>query len=622
MGRIASGVLEYHERETTMLSWYRNVSLTVMLLMVGILSWQMGALVGTKQSSPSPEAETPNDTPIVQSTETSLASLRDTDENETGETAGEPSRSRFLDAKSCALCHSNSDRASAMRDSKQREIAPYDLWQASMMANSARDPFWRAVLSAEVVATPSKKALIEEKCTRCHAPMAGPGTESPKGDVLAFLKKSDQRAHLGLDGVSCTVCHQITDKGLGTDASFTGHFEISKDSKIFGPHADPFVMPMQHHVGYTPTQGNHILKSGLCATCHMLITTSVDPSGAPSAGEFHEQSPYLEWRNSVYNDELESPSLQAKSCQACHMPTKDADRNEIATQLAHNPGGRDFPFLKPRSPFGRHTFSGANTLMKQILRDNAKQLGVSAPSKAFDASIEMSKQFLNKETASLELKPISFEAGKISVNVEVRNLGGHKLPTAYPSRRVWILLTVKDQDDKLVYSSGQYNSSGELIDGSGLVLASENAGGPINPHYKKVNASNQVQVYEAIMADASGSPTFTLLRGATYLKDNRLLPLGWKPDHADGPATQPFGIGDDSDFIGGNDSVQYEITVPSNGTYAITARLLFQVISPRHANELFLTKTSEVDAFMKMFQSADRTPEELASATLSANVKD
>ena len=86
----------------------------------------------------------------------------------------------FLDSKNCALCHSNSDRAIAMRDRKNRPIAPYDLWQASMMANSSRDPYWRAVLSAEVVATPSKKALIEEKCTRCHAPMAAPAPESPK----------------------------------------------------------------------------------------------------------------------------------------------------------------------------------------------------------------------------------------------------------------------------------------------------------------------------------------------------------------------------------------------------------------------------------------------------------
>jgi hypothetical protein len=300
------------------------------------------------------------------------------------------------------------------------------------------------------------------------------------------------------------------------------------------------------------------------------------------------------------------------------MPTSDADGNKIATQLAHNPGGRDFPFLQPRSPFGRHTFSGANTLLKQILRDNAKQLGVSAPTAAFDASIEQSRQFLNNETATLELKQISLSGEKLIVGVTVRNLGGHKLPTAYPSRRVWILLTAEDDEGQLIFSSGQFNSAGELTDSGGNVLTSETAGGPINQHHKIINHPGQVQVYETIMADAHNQPTFTLLRGASYLKDNRLLPLGWKPDHADGPATQPFGIDNDADFVGGSDSITYEIPISSKSTYTVKAKLLFQVISPRHANELFLTNTPEVDLFKKMFHAANRTPEELATATLSA----
>jgi hypothetical protein len=596
-----------------------------MLLLVGMLSWQVDAPLGFEQEPSKADERPAQEAPIKRDTTETLVSLQDSNEHEHLDTSSEPGVSRFLYAKNCALCHANSDRANAMRDMKRRPIAPFDLWQASMMANSARDPFWRAVLSAEVVATPSKKALIEEKCTRCHAPMASPATESPHGEVLAFLKKNDQRAHLGLDGVSCTVCHQITDQGLGTEASFTGHFQINKESKIYGPHADPFPMPMQHHVGYTPTQSNHILKSGLCATCHTLNTTSVDEFGvpsAPSAGEFHEQSPYLEWRNSVYNDEVAVPSHQAKSCQACHMPTTDVDGNKIETVLAHNPGGRDFPFLKPRSPFGRHTFSGANTLMMQILRDNAKQLGVTAPIAAFDATIEQAKQFLKKEAARIELTPIASERGKIAVKVVARNLGGHKLPTAYPSRRVWIMLTIKDDVGNVVFSSGLFNSMGELLDQEGRILSSEIAGGPVNPHHQLINTPGQAQVYETIMADANGKPTFTLLRGASYLKDNRLLPLGWNPSHADGPATQPFGIQGDSDFFGGSDSIVYESTIPKTGTYTISAKLLFQVITPRHANELFLAKTAEVETFQKMFQKADRRPEELATATISVSKAD
>ncbi len=528
---------------------------------------------------------------------------------------------RFLDSKNCAVCHANSNRASAMRDAKNRPIAPYDLWQASMMANSSRDPFWRAVVSAEVAATPSKKALIEEKCTRCHTPMAAPAPESPPGEVLAYLKNNDARSHLGMDGVSCTVCHQITDKGLGTEASFTGHFEINTEQKIFGPHADPFTMPMQRHVGYTPTHSNHILESGLCATCHTVNTTSVDAEGRVTSGhEFHEQSPYLEWRNSVFNNEIATPAKEAKSCQGCHMPTTDVDGKQISTRLAHNPGGRDFPFLNNRSPFGRHAFLGANTLMKRILRDNADELGVIASAAALNQSIEQTMTFLGTETADIEIKPVSVVGGKMRIPVTVQNLSGHKLPTAYPSRRVWIQLTVTAAEGNQVFASGKFNADGELVDSAGQLLPSERAGGPINEHKSLITDASETQVYEAIMGDADGNPTFTLLRGATYLKDNRLLPLGWTANHSDGPATRAYGIGDDQDFTGGGDTIVYEIPNATTGEFTVTAKLLFQVIAPRHANELFQTDTPEITTFKTMFENSDRKPETLAAATMQVSV--
>jgi hypothetical protein len=579
--------------------------LWIAVFLLGGLSYWAYSFASTRATNAPPG----NDDPPTKAVEPTLTQVN------TGEAEAGLESAHFLDSKKCAICHSNSEFASAMRDVKNRPIAPYDLWQASMMANSSRDPFWRAVLSAEVVATPSKKALIEEKCTRCHAPMAAPAPESPQGEVLAYLKNQDERSHLGLDGVSCTVCHQITDKNLGTKESFTGHFEINQDKKIYGPHVEPFTMPMQRHVGYTPTHSNHILKSGLCATCHTVITTSVDSTGQPTAGEFHEQMPYLEWRNSVFNDELPNPAKQAKSCQACHMPATDIEGNPIATRLAHNPGGRDFPFLKARQPFGRHAFLGGNTLMKRILRDNATELGVVASEAAFNQSIEQTIHFLGNQTANIEINPASFENGELKVPVVVRNLSGHKLPTAYPSRRVWIQFIVTDKDGKSVFASGNHNADGELIDSRGKVLDSELASGPVNKHKTLILEQDEVQVYETIMGDAENNPTFTLLRGATYTKDNRLLPLGWKADHTDGPATRPYGIGDDQDFTGGSDSIVYQFAVPADGDYTVSAKLLFQVITPRHANELFKFETPEVKRFRDMFEKANRTPETLAAAT-------
>lgn len=533
---------------------------------------------------------------------------------------------RFKLGSDCALCHSNSYRAVAMRDGNQKGIAPFDLWQSSMMANSSRDPFWKAVVSAEVAATPSLKPVIEEKCTRCHAPMAGSQRTSPDGEVLAFLKGDSEQAKQGQDGVSCTVCHQITDEELGLASSFTGHFHIGTNDQIFGPHKGPVTMPMQRHVGYTPTYSDHILESSLCATCHTLLTTSVDPSGKPTVetpspdGNFHEQAPYLEWRNSVFNTEVAKPNKQARSCQSCHVPTTDSQGNKIATRLAHNPGGRDFPFLRDRDPFGRHTFVGSNTLLLQILRDNREALGVVASEKAFDRTLAETREFLGNKTASIHFDPGSRRNNANQLALKIQNLAGHKLPTAYPSRRMWIHLIVHNAKGDIVYRSGAYNESGQLVDQVGNVLPSELADGPLLRHQSKITNPDQPQVYESIMADAAGQPTFTLLRGAAYVKDNRILPLGWSDSDDYAETLAPAGVEEDGDFIGGSDTVLYEPNLPA-GRYQATATLYFQVISPRHADELFQHNTEEVRQFKNFYQAADRKPEALATDSLKFIVK-
>lgn len=525
----------------------------------------------------------------------------------------------FLAAKECALCHANSSRANAMRDASQRPVAPFDLWQSSMMANSAKDPFWRAAVSAEITAVPSQKGAIEELCTRCHAPMAGPAPLSPPGQSLAYLADDSQRAHLGLDGVSCTVCHQIAADNLGQEDSFTGRFLINADRKIFGPHSRPVTMPMQRHVNYTPTEGAHVMQSAMCATCHTVITQSVNRKGEETPHAFHEQSPYLEWRNSHFNDESVEQLATARSCQSCHMPQLDVDGQPIRTNLAHNPGGRDFPFLSPRAPFGRHTLVGANAFMTRMLRDNAKQLGVTASREAMDASLAQISHVLKHETAELTIGEIKQEASNLHIPVTIKNLAGHKLPTAYPSRRVWIRLLVKDAHQQVLFASGQFNEQGQLIDQQGQVLSAELAGGPLLPHFNRIDQPDKVQVYETHMADLEGYPTFRLLYGANYLKDNRLLPQGWLPDHADAAATRPHGVDKDADFVAGTDHTLFVIPLSNlnersnSEPVRIEVSLHYQVISARYAAELFQYDTPEIRNFKVLYDRAGNTPETIAN---------
>lgn len=526
-----------------------------------------------------------------------------------------PASAHFELSTRCALCHSFSQLATAMRDSQKQSVAPVDLWQASMMAHSSRDPYWRAVVSAEIAGTPNAKAHIEELCTRCHAPMATPVPTSPPGESLAFLKRDNRQSQLGLDGVSCTVCHQIQDTNLGKAESFTGHFELNTESLIYGPHVNPVTMPMQRNVEFTPTHGPHVLRSALCATCHTVVTDAANPDGSPAATGFHEQAPYLEWRNSSFNDEIENPSPTARSCQSCHMPTSDDAGQTIATKLAHNPGGRDFPFLRDRQPYGRHTLVGGNALMTRILRDNAEALKISTPRSSFDSALKEIEQMLRRQTGTIEIGEIVREGQSIQVPVVVRNLCGHKLPTAYPSRRVWIQLQVRDANDQIVFRSGGFNKLGQLVDQNDQVLASESAQGPLLSHFDQVTQSQQTQVYESIMADANGQPTFLLVRGAGFIKDNRILPEGWLATHRDATSIQPAGVDGDDNFSGGSDQVVYQLNLSGTGPYRIEASLHYQVISPRHAAELFTAQTPEVSRFQAMYDAADTRPELIDQTT-------
>ena len=446
--------------------------------------------------------------------------------------AGDPTEpAPFEPAQVCALCHDNSPRAQAMRDPQGRGIAPFDLWRSTMMANAARDPFWRAVVAAEVAATPSQRIAIEAKCSRCHLPMAGvEAGQLPPGHAsfTALLDCDCSRSRLARDGVSCTVCHRIQAEGLGTDASFSGGFRTEAEAIAYGPHADLFSFPMVRHSGFQPRLGEHVRDAALCGSCHTLETTTRDADGRPTGDELMEQSPYLEWRNSAYSTESEAPNRHARSCQSCHVPTRDEDGNAIRTRIAHNPGGRDWPPIDGRSPFGRHLFVGGNTLVPAMLRDHRAALGVAAPTAAFDATIAQARDQLEARSARIAITNTARHGDALQITVAVKNLAGHKLPTGFPSRRAWIRLVAKNGAGEVVFRSGAFDDRGRLLDGQGGVHAAELAGGPVLPHYREIDDGSEVQVFESVMADTKQRPTFRLLRGAGYAKDNRLLPRGWQ----------------------------------------------------------------------------------------------
>jgi len=515
----------------------------------------------------------------------------------------------------CAECHTNTDESVAMRDVQGRPVGQYDLWRSSMMANSFRDPYWHAAVSAEVLDLPELSEAIEAKCLRCHGPMASelahregrpPAT---RHSVLA----DPGEAQLAQDGVSCTLCHQITEQGLGQAESFSGNFEINGYSEIYGPYYDAYGQNMQVRSQYGPVHGEHLSKSALCATCHTLFTNPVDADGKVLTIEFPEQTPYLEWRNSVYSTEVEAPGPQAADCQDCHMPRTDVDGNDIWTRIAHDHDGQDYGWLPERSPYARHVFVGGNTFLPQIFINHQATLRPDVPVAAFAETLARTRAQLNTVTGRVELMDVVQEGELLKATVSVHNLAGHKFPTGYPSRRAWLYFEVRDTVGDLLFVSGAYNPQGMLTDAQGLVLPCESPGESYQPHYQLIDSDTQVQIYQAIMGSAEGHSTNRLLRATHYLKDNRLLPVGYASEFPDAKHTAPQGLNGDPDFQAGSDRVHFQVPLGVSATVgSVKAILYYQSIGARHLHELFELDSNDIRVFEAMMEGVDKTPEIVA----------
>ncbi len=505
----------------------------------------------------------------------------------------------FQSADNCMNCHNNLVTPSG------EDVSIGIDWRASMMANSARDPYWHAAVRREVTDHPESQAIIENECSTCHMPMAHyqANANGEMAQVFANLPANQavtQQNLLAIDGVSCTTCHQITDENFGKRESFVGGFVIDTllpmgERKIYGPYpVDAGRSTIMHSSsGFRQTESRHIQQSELCATCHTLYTHTLGPEGEV-IGELPEQVPYLEWRHSSFVDR--------QSCQSCHMPTVN-DSMPIASVWG-----------QPRAEFSRHSFRGGNFFMMSMLNRYRDELGVQALPQEMNAAINRTIDHLQTKSSRIYLEKAELNNNELLADVVVENLAGHKLPTAYPSRRVWIHFTVKDSDGKLIFESGAVNADGSITGND-----NDRNAGAYEPHYSEISNHEQVQIYEAILADRNDEVTTGLLTGLRYIKDNRILPLGFDKITADediavhGPATK------DGNFVGGSDKVTYRIPLQEvTGSLTVTAELMFQTIAYRWAQNLAPYDTPETNRFVEYYNSmSDNSSVVLASAKIT-----
>ena len=497
-------------------------------------------------------------------------------------------RGRYFSASGvCTACHQN------MEDDSGSDVSIDAFWRSSMMANSARDPFWQASVRNETSSRPEAAAEIEDTCATCHMPMASytEGVEGVQSEIFGSgFADSDHALHdLAMDGVSCTLCHQVLEEGLGFQSSYNGGFEVDLEiqtgSRVaYGPYSveEPHLVSMQESSGYVPAQGLHLGDSELCGTCHTYFVGS----------SFPLQTTYFEW---FYSDHR-----GVQTCQDCHMP-EAVGGVRIATESEF-----------PRSPFAEHALVGGNAYMLELLKTFVDELDLTASAEQFEVTRQRTVEQLRNQTIELEFEEMHLSGGRLTADIRLKNLAGHKFPSGFPSRRAWIRFVIEDSSGQIVFESGGTDAVGKIIHNNG-----DDDPTIFEPHYLAIVQPEQVQIYESIMANANGEITTELMGAAEYLKDNRIMPAGQDKFGAV-ESIQPRGkAAGDEDFQGGVDEIQYAIDLrEESGPFTIIVEVLYQSIAHSWIEAMRELGLDEVEQFLRLYDAVPNAPVIVARETI------
>ncbi|MCX7552371.1 hypothetical protein OS175_00650 [Marinicella sp. S1101] len=588
---------------------------------------------------------------------------------------------QFLTSDQCINCHdatyANSAEANMLIDKSNLStkkpksklkinVSPYGEWRVSPMGLAGRDPIFFSQLQSETNNLPAAKKCIENTCLHCHGVMGQrqlaidtPASEACK-DIFAVappegvpfgqpMAKSmvtqwqddppnnhdAKYGALARDGISCMVCHQIDDKGLGTESGYTGNFVTNQPGQVVGPYASESVItqPMQNALDITPQFGAQIQNSDMCGSCHNILLPTFNNDGTPHqhtapgglvVNATYEQTTHLEWVNSDF-----SKKGSFESCQDCHMPTKfdvGDTYHELKDMRIANIESSDFAptthrlpnkdiTLTPRDKFARHSLHGLNVFLNEMFQQFPMILGLRqmdymvnndvqpALITGRDSMIEMATQ----QTANVSITHMQWlDDNTIDLSVEIENKTGHFLPSGVGFRRVFIEAVAHGKSGEILWASGRSNALGVILEGSTDKPLSTEQGGAgqstYQPHYQVIDAQDQVQIYQEIIQDSAGHNTTSFMRRVSDKKDNRIRAKGFDPQFyldSQSPYIQMLGVllgeaAKDKDYsdknLTGKDRLKYVMklsTEQKNQFSHVTVKLYNQSIPPVYLQDRF-----------------------------------
>ncbi len=528
-------------------------------------------------------------------------------------------------------------------------LSPYGEWRASMMGLAGRDPVFYAQLASERTIHDQKDlpVTIQNLCFRCHGVMGKRQLDIDTHSKEPFLaeyvmdwgdKPKAKYGALAREGISCAVCHHIAAEGLGKPETFTGLFKTSPANEINGPFEKPPTLPMDQGLGMKPVQAAQIKSSALCGSCHAINLPIYDSKGNQVGSEY-EQATYLEWLNSVYQNEIKPFGSDPKTCQDCHMPTNFKMKGFEAQDLAYRIASIEdntFPFvdnrapdaditLPVRTPYARHMLGSMNLFVLKMFQQFFEPLGIRTcdpmasfgtnpypcdqsspagnPVKGLTLAQASGLQLAHEQTAKVEILSTTKTATTLDVTVRVTNLAGHSFPSGVSFRRAFIDFALLDAAGHPLWESGATNQFGVITDGaSGPILPTEFLEpGPdgkqqYQPHYQTITKQSQVQIYEELAKNTDGVFTTSFVALFDKVKENRLQPKGWRKDGPYAHDTHPDpNTAKDPDYNNGSgaDTIVYSIPLADlKGTAATaSATVYYQTIPPYYLRQRFTDST-------------------------------
>ena len=330
------------------------------------------------------------------------------------------------------------------------------------------------------------------------------------------VRLDDKDGRKAQDGVSCSVCHQISKEKLGTRESFNGGFVVDPpDSDDNRPEYGPFEIEKGHtrimrtsSEGFQPDQERPHPQVGTVRHVPHAVHEGAGPGRQGRSANCPSRCRTRSGCTASIKDK--------QSCQSCHMPV--VKEQVPITRVLGEPREGCAAHVRRRELL--HA-ADAEPLSRRPRGDGAAAGagGGGGPDRAVPAVAGGAG--LGGECRGGG-RPAAGRGRR-------RESGGHKLPTAYPSRRAWLHVRgARCEPARSVFESGAVHADGS-IEGN-----DNDADAPRSSRTTPRSASpTRCRSTNRSWWMRTARLTTGLLTAVRYVKDNRLLPHGFDKQTAD-----------------------------------------------------------------------------------------